>query len=340
MGELRAAELAMTGSETRELLAAHGVSLPDREFKLLEARTEGWMAGVRLSAIRMEGTPRPADFVAELALDHGSIGEYLIDEVLDRQPDQVRRLLIETSFLPEVSGCLAEAITGLSGCADMLDELAHSNSFVIPLDHTRTRFRYHQLFAETLRYLLQRRAPQLAPTLYRRAAAWFEAQDDLENALNWAVQAGDQPNVAALLVHGGLAQGFVTEPRPRRLRGRRPAAHTGARRRCLRADDRVRHGERGNRGRHRRPLQRRARSRRSMRASQPVSLADPDVRMTADLVELVLGQKANDHAAVDAASTRLLADAAPDRRRPARARAAGVRPAGARPYVVLGRAFR
>jgi LuxR family transcriptional regulator, maltose regulon positive regulatory protein len=310
MRELRAADLAMTGAETRELLAGHDVSLSDREMEILLARTEGWMAGVRLSAIRMEGTPRPADFVTDLALDHGSIGEYLIDEVLDRQPEQVRRLLVETSFLPEVTGRLADAVTGLDGCADVLGELARSNSFVIPLDHTWTRFRYHQLFRETLRYLLLRRARRLAPTLYRRAAAWYEAQDDLGNALYWAVQAGDQPNVAALLVHGGLAQAFVNgqDLASSQLSDLLPmsqptggdaaqatelvTAHaaivavTGDRDSAAHELANI-YAERGDH-----------------------EVADPDVRMTADLAELIVGQRANDHVAVDAASTRLLGDAA------------------------------
>jgi LuxR family maltose regulon positive regulatory protein len=312
MRELRASDLAMTGSETRELLAAHGVSLPDREFKLLLARTEGWTAGVQLSAIRMEGTPRPADFVADLALDHGSIGEYLIDEVLDRQPDQVRRLLIETSFLPEVSGWLAEAVTGLDSCADMFDELAHSNSFVIPLDHTRTRFRYHQLFGETLRYLLLRRAPQLAPTLYRRAAAWFERQDDLENALYWAVRAGDQPNVAALLVHRGLAQAFVKRQDlaasglGEMLPMLSPPGGDAAQATELVVGRAAIVAVTGDR-------QSAVHDLAGVCAQRSeLSVADPDVRMTADLVELILGQRANDHAAVDAASIRLLADANQD----------------------------
>jgi LuxR family maltose regulon positive regulatory protein len=312
MRELREADLAMTGDETRELLAAHGVSLPEREFNLLVSRTEGWIAGVQLSAIRMEGTAAPADFVTELALDHGSIGEYLIDEVLDRQPQSVRRLLIETSFLSEVSGWLAEAITGLDGCADMLDELAHSNSFVIPLDHTWTRFRYHQLFAETLSYLLRRRAPQLAPTLYRRAADWFEAQGDLENALYWAVRAGDQTNVAALLVHGGLAHAFVKRQDlatsdlrqllPMSLPTGADAAQTAefvtanAAIVAVTGDRRSAAHDLAAVGAERSQL----------------DAADPDVRMTADLVELILGQKADDPAAVNAAATRLLADAAPD----------------------------
>ena len=195
MAELRAAELAMTPAEIREVLAAHGVSLPKREVDVLVARTEGWAAGVRLSAMRMEGTERPADFVSQLALDAGSIGEYLVDEVLQRLPDDHRRLLVETSFLDEVTGPLADAVTGMTGCEEMLASLTRDNSFVIPLDPMRTRYRYHQLFREILRYLLQRREGQAVCQLKERAAAWFEREGDLGSAMGWAVQAEAGPRV-------------------------------------------------------------------------------------------------------------------------------------------------
>lgn len=207
--ELRAKDLAMTAMEMRELLVAHGVTLPAAAFATLRARTEGWTAGVRLSAMRMEHTEDPAEFVSELALGQGSIGEYFIAEVLDRQPEPLRRLLIETSFLDEVTEPLAEAITGMDGCAEMLAELARSNSFLVAADAARTRFRHHQLFAEVLRHLLRRQAKQALPELLVRASASFEQSGDLTEALSWAVQAGDRQRAAALLVRGGLAQAFV-----------------------------------------------------------------------------------------------------------------------------------
>jgi LuxR family maltose regulon positive regulatory protein len=209
MLELRAADLAMTPDEARALLAAHGVRLPAAAFDALAARTEGWMAGIRLSAIRMEGTARPEDFVAEFALDQGSIGEYLTNEVLSRQPMRVRRLLIETGFLEEVSGPLADAITGRYGCAEALTALARSNSFVSPLDRAQTRFRYHQLFAEILQHLLRQQTPRLEPALYGRAATWYETNGDLRNALKWAAKAGDSRHAASLLARGGLARAYV-----------------------------------------------------------------------------------------------------------------------------------
>lgn len=207
--ELRAGDLAMTTDEARALLAAHDVTLPDDALEMLTSRTEGWPAGIRLSALRMAGTDHPADFVAELALDQGSVGEYLINEVLARQPPQVRRLLIQTGFLDEVSGPLADAVTGLEGSAENLVELARTNSFVIPLDPALTRFRYHRLFAAILQHILRQQAQRTITALYSRTAAWHEMQGDPRTAMKWAAAAGDGRHVARLLARGGLAHAFV-----------------------------------------------------------------------------------------------------------------------------------
>jgi LuxR family transcriptional regulator, maltose regulon positive regulatory protein len=205
MRELRAAELAMTLDEARSLFSAHDVSLADDEFDVLLRRTEGWTAGLRLSALRMEGHAHSSAFVTDLALDEGSVGEYLIDEVLTVQPRQVRKLLIETSFLPEVNGSLARHVTGIEDAPNILDSLARTNSFVAPIDRERTRFRYHHLFQEILRYLFQRRSAGSAHALLSRAGQWFEAQGDLLEALRWYVRADDAPAVIRMLVHGGYA---------------------------------------------------------------------------------------------------------------------------------------
>jgi LuxR family maltose regulon positive regulatory protein len=306
MRELRAADLAMTPAEIREVLAMHGVTLGERDFDILAARTEGWAVGVQLSAMRMEGAEYPADFVSELALDQGSIGEYLVNEVLSHQPEAQRRLLVETSFLDEVTGPLAEAVTGMTGCADMLADLVRDNSFVIPLDAAQTRYRYHQLFAEILRYLLQRRMRQDVGHLHRRAADWYEDSGDLGNALYWAVRLGDRPRVARLLAQGGFAHAFVhrqdlsglglRDLLPLRLpEGAGPAeaavfavaraaietvfADAGAAASELERTPAVKSGE---------------------------ALMDADLLVTSDLVELVFGQKACDLGAVDAAANRLL----------------------------------
>jgi LuxR family maltose regulon positive regulatory protein len=301
MAELRAAELAMTPAEIREVLAVHGVSLPKREVDVLVARTEGWAAGVRLSAMRMEGTERPADFVSQLALDAGSIGEYLVDEVLQRLPDDHRRLLVETSFLDEVTGPLADAVTGMTGCEDMLASLTRDNSFVIPLDPMRTRYRYHQLFGEILRYLLQRREGQAVCLLKERAAAWFEREGDLGTAMYWAVQADDGPRVASLLARGGLAHALVHRQDLSGLRLRdlvpspEPAqpAESAVAAFAVEATAVAPEAAAAE-------LERL----RAWQSCQP--LTDRDLLVSCDLAELLLGQKACDDRTVDAAAARLL----------------------------------
>jgi LuxR family maltose regulon positive regulatory protein len=304
MHELRASDLAMTPAEVTGVLAIHGVTLPARDFGLLVARTEGWAAGVRLSAMRMEGNEYPADFVSELALDPGSIGEYLVNEVLYRQPEPQRRLLIETSFLDEVTGPLADAVTGMTGCADMLADLARENSFVIPLDAAHERYRYHQLFAEILRYLLQRHMRPAVRGLQERATAWFEASGDLGNAVYWAVRAGNRHHIAKLMARGGFAHAFVHRQdlsglglgnmlplrRPEGASALRAAEFAVANSAIMAifADADSAGRELGH-----------------VRKSDE-TLTDPDLLVTTDLVELVLGQKASDVGVVDAAAHRLL----------------------------------
>ncbi|HEY7323261.1 MAG TPA: LuxR C-terminal-related transcriptional regulator [Streptosporangiaceae bacterium] len=306
MRELRAADLAMTPAEIREVLAIHHVSLGEQDFGILAARTEGWATGVRLSAMRMEGAEYPEDFVSELALDPGSIGEYLVDEVLRQQPEAQRRLLIETSFLDEITGPLADAVTGLAGCGEILAGLARENSFVIALDAARTRFRYHQLFAEILRYLLQRRMHQGVSRLHQRAAAWYEDCGDLGNAVSWAVRLGDRRRVVRLLARGGFAHAFVhrqdlsdlglRDLLPLRLpegAGTAEAAEFAIASVAIEA------------------IYADVDSAASVLTRMPSvksgeALVNGDLLVTSDLVELVLGQKAGDLRAMDAAANRLL----------------------------------
>ncbi|HTR92383.1 MAG TPA: LuxR C-terminal-related transcriptional regulator [Trebonia sp.] len=314
LAELRAADLAMTREEIGQVLAAHGVSLPEPDFDLLVARTEGWAAGVRLSAMRMQGTERPADFVVQLALDVGSIGEYLVDEVVQRLPEDHRRLLIETSFLDEVTGPLADAVTGLAGCGEMLTGLARDNAFVFPLDPTQTRYRYHQMFREILRYLLQRREGSDVRLFKERAAAWFEAEGDLGSAVYWAVQAEDRSRVASLFAGGGLGYAFAhrQDLSGLRLRELIPASESAEHDVATFAAEAVSvaaEGAAAELGRLR-----------AWRSEHPHP--DPELLVSCDLAELILGQKACDAAAVDGAAARILGGADAGTRRTPGLRAA------------------
>jgi LuxR family transcriptional regulator, maltose regulon positive regulatory protein len=306
MHELRAADLALSPGEMEQMLASYDVSLKPQDFDLLRARTEGWAAGVRLSAMRMEGTEYPAAFVSELALDQGSIGEYLVDEVLRRLPEPHRRLLVETSFLGEVTGPLADAVTGMAGCEDMLVQLARENSFVIPLDAAQTRYRYHQLLAEICRYLLRRPAPQAVPQLQKRAAAWFEKTGDLGNALYWAVQAADGPYVASLLARGGFVHAFVhrQDLSEAGLRELLPLSSPGGAGTLPGSELAVAYSATvaifaG-------PVAAAQELERMTAAGTDQLVTDLALLRTLNVVQLVLGQKAGDVGAVDAAADRLL----------------------------------
>jgi LuxR family maltose regulon positive regulatory protein len=321
MREVRAAELAMTREEVRELLVAHDVTLPPEELETLLARTEGWVAGLRLSAMRMEGTEHPGRFVSELALGQGSIGEYLMAEVLGRQPEPVRRMLAETSFLDEVTGPLAEAVTGMDGCADMLALLASKNSFVVPLDAAQTRFRYHQLFAEILRHDMQQRKAHSVPSLIRRAGAYFERIGDFRNALYWAAESGDSRHAASLLARGGLAHALVhredlsdlnlgtwqVSPLPRDAD---PGADAAQGREAGIASSAVVAvvADAGSA----------ARELNAQGQTVNEQLASPELLVTAGLVRLLLGIKAGDVQVVDEAAGRVLAQSGdtPGRRVP------------------------
>jgi LuxR family transcriptional regulator, maltose regulon positive regulatory protein len=209
MHEVRAEDMAMTKTEARALLIRHGINLSGPDLRALTLRTEGWAAGLQLSAMSMAGAAHPERFVTQLALDQGSVGEYLMEEVLARQPAPVRQLLIQTSFLDEVSGPLAAAVTGIDGSTELLYELSRTNSFVLPLDRDAGWYRCHQLFAEMLRYLLRREYPNELRALRSRAASWHEKQGDTASAMRYAVQAEDYAHASSLLVHGGLANAYI-----------------------------------------------------------------------------------------------------------------------------------
>ena len=173
LAEIRAADLRFTERETRMLLAASGIALSEAGAALLHQRTEGWAAGLRLAAIALAGHPDPERFVAEFSGSDRTVAEYLIAEMLDRQPPDVQDLLLRTSLLDRVNGELADVLTGRPGSERILLELADANAFVVPLDPGRTWFRYHHLFGDLLRLELRRTLPGEVPGLHRRAAGWF-----------------------------------------------------------------------------------------------------------------------------------------------------------------------
>jgi LuxR family transcriptional regulator, maltose regulon positive regulatory protein len=194
--EIRADDLRFSRTETRALLDAAGVALSDSTLDLLYDRTEGWVAGLRLAALSLAGHPDPERFAAEFGGSERTVAEYLLAEVLERQPEQARRLLLRTSILPRVNGELADLLTGGSGGERVLQRLEEAGAFVISLDARRSWFRYHQLFADLLQLELRGTEPARLPALHEAAAGWYaehgypvEAVRQAQAAQDWALAA-------------------------------------------------------------------------------------------------------------------------------------------------------
>ncbi len=151
LAEIRAAQLRFTSRETRQLLAATGIALPEHMAAMLHQRTEGWAAGLRLAVLSLAGHPDPERFVAEFSGSDRTVAEYLMAEMLERQPPEVQGLLLRTSVLDRVNGELADLLTGATGSERILLDLEDANAFVVSLDPGRTWFRYHRMFGERLR---------------------------------------------------------------------------------------------------------------------------------------------------------------------------------------------
>jgi LuxR family maltose regulon positive regulatory protein len=199
LAEIRSADLRFTGRETRELLDASGIALSAAGAALLHQRTEGWAAGLRLAALSLAGHPDPERFVAEFSGSDRMVAEYLIAEMLERQPPDVQDLLLRTSLLERVNGELADLLTGRPGSEQILLGLEDANAFVESLDPGRTWFRYHHLFADLLRLELRRTLPAEIPALHRRAAGWLTQHGQVAEAIRHTQAAGDWPEAAQLL---------------------------------------------------------------------------------------------------------------------------------------------
>jgi LuxR family maltose regulon positive regulatory protein len=210
LAEIRAGDLAFSVPETGELVAQHGVTLSADGLECLTQRTEGWAAGIRLAAISMSTHPEPDQFVKELVSEDSAVTGYLVGEVLNAQPPEVRDVLLNTSILEHVSADAASELAGNEQAAEILPALARANAFVQPIG--RGWYRYHTLFAEVLRLKLRYEHPDRMPGLHRRAARWCEQRGSLTDAVVHAAEAGDWA-LAADMVINGLAISELIEPR-------------------------------------------------------------------------------------------------------------------------------
>ena len=198
--ELRAADLRFTASEAAEFLnPVMGLHLSEADVAALEDRTEGWITGLQLASLSLQGNEDATGFIRTFAGDHRYIVDYLVEEVLQRQPEPVRRFLLQTAILERLSGPLCDTVTGQEGGQARLEALERGNFFVVPLDDRRHWYRYHHLFADVLSaHLLAEEATQVS-TLHRRASAWYEQTGETSEAIRHAFAAKDFARAADLV---------------------------------------------------------------------------------------------------------------------------------------------
>jgi LuxR family transcriptional regulator, maltose regulon positive regulatory protein len=200
LAELRVGELQFSGEEAAELLnGSMGLALAAEDVARLAERTEGWAAGLVLAGLSLRGRPDPSGFVAAFSGGDRHVADYLVAEVLERQPPELRAFLLRTSVLGRLSGPLCDAVLETQGSAARLRQLERSSLFVVPLDDHREWYRYHQLFADLLRLQLGAREPGLVPGLHRRAAAWHQAAGQIDEAIGHASAAGEFTQAGALI---------------------------------------------------------------------------------------------------------------------------------------------
>jgi LuxR family maltose regulon positive regulatory protein len=193
--ELRAADLRFTPSEATEFLRrATGLDLSAEDIEALETRTEGWIAGLQMAAISIQGLPDAAGFIRSFTGSHRFVLDYLLEEVLHRQPVEVQAFLLRTSILDRLCGPLCDAVLrSPAGSGDeTLQAIERANVFIIPLDNERHWYRYHQLFRDLLRHRLERSlSPEEITELHIRASEWCEHNGQLLEAFHHATVADD-----------------------------------------------------------------------------------------------------------------------------------------------------
>ncbi|HEX9090986.1 MAG TPA: hypothetical protein VF831_05820, partial [Anaerolineales bacterium] len=207
MIEIRMADLRFTTSEAAEFLnRTMGLEVSAEDVARLTSRTEGWIAGLQMAAISMQYTNDISGFINALTGGHHFIFDYLLEEILNRQPDEIRRFLLSTSILDQLTGTVCDALvegddetTPSRPSSVILDELDHANLFIIPMDHSQHWFRYHPLFAELLRGYLFQRDPSKLPILHIRASAWFEEQGMITDAIRHSFAAADWERLVRLI---------------------------------------------------------------------------------------------------------------------------------------------
>ena len=183
-----------------------GLDLSAEDITALETRTEGWIAGLQLAALSIQGRSDAAGFIQAFTGSHRFVLDYLVEEVLQRQPQRARSFLLQTAILDTLCGALCDAVTGQKHGKEMLERLERDNLFVVPLDDERQWYRYHHLFADVLQAHLLEEQPDQLPALHRRASEWYEENGlairrDPSRAVRQGLRVGGRPDRAGRALH-------------------------------------------------------------------------------------------------------------------------------------------
>jgi len=198
--ELRSADLSFTVNDTHSFLIKKlKLDLSIEDIKLLDTKTEGWIAGLQLSALSMQGRTDLSEFVKKLMGNNRYIMDYLLEEVLLMQADHIKEFLVRTSILEQVSGDLADTLLETSNSQEILELLEKNNMFIVPLDTERKWYRYHHLFGDLLKQRLKNEERDLLITLHERASDWFANHDLVSLAIEHAIEAGNHDRAMKLL---------------------------------------------------------------------------------------------------------------------------------------------
>jgi len=203
--ELRVNDLRFTTEEAAAFLTrAMGLNLSAEEVAALETRTEGWIAGLQIAALSMQGRSDVSEFINAFSGSHRHIIGYLVNEVINRNPKGTLDFLLQTSILKRLCGPLCDSVTGKSGGQEIIENLVNANMFVTPLDDEEKWYRYHHLFAEVLQARLQQNQPEISTELHLRASSWYEQNGFPDQAVYHVLESGDWPQALKLVERAGL----------------------------------------------------------------------------------------------------------------------------------------
>ena len=200
LNELRVADLRFSPAEAAEFLnRAMDLDLTVEEIAALESRTEGWIAGLQMAALSLQGRAETTEFIQAFTGSHHFVMDYLVEEVLQRQPPDVRDFLLQTSILKRLSGPLCTAVTDQENSQGVLERLDRGDLLIVPLDERRHWYRYHHLFADVLQARALLEQPERMPVLHRRASIWYEESGSAADAIRHALAAHDFERAANLV---------------------------------------------------------------------------------------------------------------------------------------------